>query len=290
MTGSKKHWNKRYIIADISLLMVAIFWGGGFVAVKSALISNISPFYMIAIRFFLSAILLSIIFYKKLRKINMQEIIYGSILGVMLFLGFAFQTIGLQYTTPGKQAFLTATYVVIVPFLGWIINKKNPGRMAITSAIIALIGIGLLTLKSLSINLGDSLTIICAVFFALHIVYVGLFSKKGDSIILSIVQIATAAIISFLFAIIFEKPIVAVSYEGYFSLFYLIIFSTMLAFLIQNVAQRFAKPAHTAILLSMESVFGTIFSVIFLGEALGTTMVIGYGIIFFSIIISEIKA
>lgn len=289
MTDRKKHWNKKYIIADISLLMVAIFWGGGFVAVKSALICNISPFYMIAIRFFFSAILLSIIFYRRLRKVSMQEIIYGSILGAMLFLGFAFQTIGLQYTTPGKQAFLTATYVVIVPFLGWIINKKSPGRMAIISAIIALIGIGLLTLKSVSINLGDSLTIICAIFFALHIVYVGMFSKKGDSIVLSIVQIASAALISFLFAIIFEKPVSTVSYEGYFSLFYLIIFSTMLAFLIQNVAQRFAKPAHTAILLSMESVFGTIFSVIFLSEALGTTMIIGCGLIFFSIIISEIK-
>ncbi|HEY5560925.1 MAG TPA: DMT family transporter [Clostridiaceae bacterium] len=284
-----KNLKLKYLYGDLSLFLVAIMWGGGFVAVKDALNSNISPYYMMTIRFSLSAIMLGIIFRKKLLNIKREDLLRGTILGILLFTSFAFQTVGLKYTTPGKQAFLTATYVVLVPFLTFVIYKKYPGWYSFSSGIIALIGIGLLTLQGpLRLGYGDSLTLICAIFFALHIMFVGKYSQKSDTIALSILQLGIAAIISAIFAVILERPPVGLQIGAYSSLLYLVIFSTMLAFLIQNVAQKYTLPSHAAIILSLESAFGSIFAVIFLKELFSSTMVIGCILIFISILISEI--
>ena len=276
----------------MSLLLTAILWGGGFVGVKDAL-ATIEPLHLTAIRFSLAGIILSIIFFKRLKKVKRKELYAGLIVGLLLFAGFATQTIGMKYTTPGKNAFLTGLNVVMVPFFYWALKKKFPGWQTIVAAVLSFLGIGLLTLQNGSIvmNFGDLMTIICAVFFAIHITAIGHFSKGMDTIVLAILQMFVAAVLSTICAILFETnmPLSNINRGNIYSVGYLVIFSTMIAFLIQNVAQRYTVSTHAAIILCMESVFGSIFSVIFLKEIFSPSMIIGCTVILFAIILSEVK-
>ena len=280
---------KKSLYADLSMFIVAIIWGGGFVAVKDAL-NTITPFYIMTLRFLISAVLMCIIFFKRIKKITKKDIKSGSIVGVFLFLGFAFQTVGLKYTSAGKQAFLTGTYVIIVPFLYWIFTRKRPSKYSFIGAFLTLIGIGMISIQStLSINLGDILTLICAVFFALQIIAIEIFTKNTDPIILTVTQLSLAAILSFICTIIFEPISQPLNGQALFSIVYLGVFSTMIAFIIQNVAQKYTYSTHAAIILSLESVFGLLLSVILLHEVLTFKMIIGCALIFIAIITTEVK-
>jgi len=280
---------KKSIIADLSLLLVAIFWGGGFIAVKGAL-DSLTPFYIMAMRFGISAIIMLLIFRKKVRHITKNELKVGSVVGLLLFLGFAAQTVGMKYTTAGKNAFLTGTNVVIVPFLYWVISKKRPDTYSLISAFMCFIGIGMLTLDGgIHISLGDGLTLLCAVFFAAHIVSVGFFIEKVDAILLVIIQLSVAAVFSIIAALIYEPMPQPLSTDTMFAIGYLAIFSTMLAFFIQNVAQKYTTSTHAAIILCLESVIGSILSVIILNEIFTSKMILGCLTIFIAIITTETK-
>ena len=282
--------NKRKsFLADMSLLIVAIMWGGGFIAVKGAL-DSVTPFYMMAMRFSISVIIMLFVFRKKVKLITKNELKVGTLVGLLLFLGFAAQTIGMQYTTAGKNAFLTGTNVVIVPFLYWVISKKRPDKYSLISAFLCFVGIGMLTLDGgFRLGLGDSLTLICAVFFAGHIVSVGFFTEKVDAISLVIIQLGAAAVFSIIAALIYEPVPPSLGSDTIFAIGYLAIFSTMIAFIIQNVAQKYTTSTHAAIILCLESVFGSILSVIVLNEIFTSKMVLGCLTIFVAIITTETK-
>lgn len=280
---------RKDIIADFSLILVALFWGGGFVVLKDTL-NKITPMYIMSIRFGLAFLIMSLIFIKKLKNVRKRDFGAGFIIGIFLFGGFATQTIGLQYTTVSKQAFLTGTNVVIVPFITWFVYKKRPDVYSLVGTALSLVGIALLTLdNSLIINVGDLLTLICAVFFAAHISSVGYFAEHSDPIILTIIQFGVAAILFMLCAIIFESPPLSFNNNMIFSVGYLVLFPTLLAFLIQNLAQKYTSSTHAAIILCLESVFGTIFAVIFLKELFTLKMFIGCSLILIAILMAETK-
>ncbi|WP_255547806.1 DMT family transporter [Crassaminicella indica] len=289
LSNAKK--KKTSLYADLSLLLVAMIWGGGFIAMKDTL-DILTPFYMNALRFSIASITLAIIFWKRTIKITKKDLKYGFVVGIFLWIAFITQTIGLQYTTVSKSAFLTGTNVVIVPFLVWIITKKHPDWYALIGAFLCALGIGLLTLQeSLSIGIGDSLTLACAVFFAAHITSVGYFAEGMDPINLATIQMGATAILSIIGAVILE-PVPKFSGNAVdlmISLSYMTFVSTMGAFLIQNVAQKYTVSTHAAIILSLESVFGTIFGVIFMSDILNERMIIGCILIFCAIIIAETK-
>ncbi len=283
--------SKKSLLADMSLLLVALLWGGGFVAVKDA-IDSVTPFYMMSIRFICASLTLALIFYRKFKNISKKDIISGLIIGTFLFAAFTAQTIGIQYTTAGKQAFLTTVYVVVIPFFVWIVDKQRPSYYSIISAALALIGIGLLSINKgfqFSMNLGDWLTLISAVLFAAHIISVGHFTKGTHPIILSVLQMSFAGVLSLISAFIFEPKFTGINNDALFSIIYIIIFSTMIPFLIQNVAQKYTHPNHVGIILSFESVFGAVLSVIVLKDVFTMNMIIGCIIIFIAVIISETK-
>lgn len=290
MTEDIKIFNKRKsIFADMSLLLVALSWGGGFVVVKNAL-DDMTPLWLMAIRFTLGFIVMGVIFNKNLRKITRRDLKAGLIIGVFLFLAYGTQTIGLKYTTAGKQAFLTGINVVIVPFLVWALSKKYPGWQSILGAALSLIGIGLLTLQGgFSMNIGDVLTIICAIFFAAHIVSVGFFAPDCDPIAISIVQAGFAAFVFIICALAFEKVPTKINGNVTFAITYLVLFSTVMAILIQNIAQKYTPSTHAAIVLCLESVFGTILAVLILKDVFTISMIIGCIFIFSAIIITETK-
>ncbi|MGX9135679.1 DMT family transporter [Rummeliibacillus sp. JY-2-4R] len=274
----------------ISLLFItAIIWGSGFVVTDIAL-KYLSAYQVMAGRFLLAAIILIIVFGKKLKKITKSVIWKGIVLGIILYIAFALQTVGLQYTTPSKNAFLTAVNVIIVPVLTYAVYKRRIDGYEIIGAILAIVGIGCLSLQgSLTMNIGDVLSLLCAVGFAFDIFFTNLFVQKEDAILLTIVQFITAALISNIVVIIQGDIPSTLETGAIYSIVYLAVFSTMIAYLFQNIANQYTSATKSAIILSTESFFGMVMSVLFLHEMLTTRMIIGAVLIMVAILIAEVK-
>lgn len=276
--------------ANMMLLVVTVVWGGGFIATEGAL-ESLSPFYIMMIRFLGAAVLPIIISWKKLRALNSNIIFHGVITGIFLFLAFAFQTFGLQYSTPSKNAFLTATNVVLVPYLLWFIMHRKPTKKEIIASILCIIGIALLTLKpgTAMFSLGDMLSLACAVFFALHIIALERYSIHVDAICMTALQMITAGIISTICALCFEQVPTSFPASAIGNVAYLIFVSTLLAYLLQTYAQKFTTANSASLILSMEALFASIFSFFILHEVMSIFMIIGACLIFSSIIYIEYK-
>lgn len=275
--------------AKVALFTAALIWGSSFLIVKNSM-DNMQPNLLIAIRFTISCLLLSVIFCKRLKKINKDYVIKGGIIGFFLFLAYMLQTIGITDTTPGKNAFLTSIYCVIVPFLFWAVNKKKPDAFNIIAAVISMIGIAFVSLnEGFSIGMGDSLTMISGFGYAAHLVAIAKFGREKDPILLTIIQFGFAAVMSWIAAILFHETQTVWNFEIITSVLYLAVFATAIAMLLQNIGQKYTKPAPAAILLSLESVFGVLFSVVFYHEKITIRLFIGFLLIFLAVIISETK-
>lgn len=282
--------NKKRIYADLTLLVVAFLWGTTFVATKHAL-NFLTPIFMISARFLMAFSIMAVVFRKKLAHMKKSDLKGGAIVGTVLYIAFVTQVIALQYTTAGKQAFLAGTYVVMVPFIVWFITKKRPDGRSFLGAFICFLGIGLLTLDAtFSMSFGDGLTLFSSVFFAGHIMTTGYFVKKMDVVLLTVVQFGTVALLSTISAIILEPIPVNIGMDGILSLLYLGLLCTTIAYFLQSLAQRHTLSTHAAIIMSLEAVFGSVLSVIILGEAFTLKMVIGSVAIFAAILITELKS
>lgn len=280
---------KKNVGAKAALFIAAIIWGGSFLIVKNSM-DMIQPHMLLAIRFTIGCLLLSIVFHKRLKALNKDYFIKGGIIGVCLFAGYSLQTIGILDTTPGKNAFLTAIYCVLVPFFYWIVDRKRPDRYNILAAGITLLGIGLVSMNGdFSIGIGDTLTLISGVVFAVHLVAVAKISKTKDPILLTILQFGYAAVFSWIVGLLFEEFPVSWNMQMLGGLLYLSVFATAVALLLQNVGQKYTNPAPAAIILSLESVFGVMFSILFYGEELTLRLFFGFFLIFIAVIISETK-
>lgn len=293
MAGDKKQaMNGRTIklLASAGLLMVTVVWGSAFVVMKNS-IDVISPTYILAYRFTIAALGMILIFHKSVKTMTRKDIKYGSILGLFLFISYYFQTYGLKYTTASKNAFITTLYVIIVPFLHWLLNKHRPTRNNMFAAVIAVVGLALLSLKGdLTVNFGDFLTFICGFCFALHMVYIDRYTMCYDPIKLTVMQMASAAVFSWIIALVFEGPcrLTVFADSGVLvSILYLGLISSMLCFLLQTVGQKYLSANTSSILLSFESVFGLVFSVIFLKDEITVRMLIGCALMFAAAILAE---
>ncbi|MEH7112319.1 DMT family transporter [Neobacillus niacini] len=276
-------------MGEIALTITAIIWGSGFVASAISL-EHFTPYQILAGRFLIGTLILTVIFHKRLKSIDKSTMIKGAVLGIFLYLAFALQTVGLQFTTPSKNAFLTAVNVVIVPFIAFFMYKRKIDMYELMGAVLAMIGIAVLSLKlSAEINIGDLLTLGCAFGFAFHIFYTAKYVKDTDPVSLTLVQMMTAAIIGVIVVLFKGETSFVVQKEGILSLLYLGVFSTTICYLLQTVAQKMITETKAAIILSTESFWGMVFSVAILDEAITIKMVLGAILILVAIIISETK-
>lgn len=279
---------KKYI-GEIGLIVTAIIWGSGFVGSALAL-DYYTPYQILAGRFLIGVLLLSAVFYRKFSQLKKRTLIQGMILGSILYIAFVLQTVGLQFTTPSKNAFLTAVNVVIVPFIGFIFYKRKLDAFELMGAVFAVIGIALLSLQLTGeVNIGDLLTLLCAFAFAFHIFYTARFVEGEDAIVLTLVQMGTAAFIGI--GVMMGRGETNFSFEpaALMPLVYLGVFSTTIAYLLQTIAQKFITETKAAIILSTEAFFGTVFSVVLLGEILTVRMSVGAMLILLAVIIAEAK-
>jgi drug/metabolite transporter (DMT)-like permease len=280
------------IQAEIYLLIIVIIWGSTFALIKGV-IDSIPPYIFLTYRFLLAALILVLIFWKKIKKINIMILKKGSLIGIFLFLGYAFQTVGLKHTTATKAGFITGLSVVLVPIISHFFIKEKINRNSVIGVILAFSGLWFLNYSSnFSFNLGDFLVLVCAFSFAMHIISVGLFSKKLDYVLLAITQITVVFVLSLLMALIYEIPAIHLSYSAdiWWSIVITGIFATALAFYMQNKFQRYSTATKTAIIFSGEPIFAAMFAYLLLGEKVGLIAWAGGLLIIFGMIVSQKKS
>jgi len=277
------------IQAEIYLLGIVVIWGSTFAIIKGIL-DQIMPFTFLAYRFFWAAFILGLIFWKRLKNINKMILKKGSLIGIFLFLGYTFQTVGLKYTTATKAGFITGLSVVLVPIISHFFIREKISKNSILGVILAVIGLWFLNYNSSFIfNFGDFLVLLCAVSFAMHIISVGLYARKVDYVLLVMVQLTTVFVLSFLMALFFERPGIHLYYPSgvWWSIILTGIFATALAFYMQNKFQRYSTATKTAIIFSGEPIFSAMFAYLLLGEKVGLIAWIGGLLIIFGMIISQ---
>ncbi len=283
---------KESVLAKLArplIVLATLIWGSTFVIMKSTL-DTVPTFYLLAFRFTAGAAILALAFWKKWKLMDKGYLVGGAVMGTFLFMAYSTQTFGLMGTTPGKNAFLTAVYCVIVPFLYWIVSHKAPDKFNVAAALLCITGVGLVSLSAeSSMNLGDVLTLVSGFLYACHIVAVAKNAQGKDIFLLTTIQFAVTAAWAWVFALIFEEFPRAVTGGAMASLIYLAVAATAGALLFQNVGQKYTSPATAAVLLALEAPFGVAFSVLAGGDKLTAPMVIGFVLIFAAILCSETK-
>ena len=273
--------------AGLGLVFVAMIWGSAFVVVKSAT-ATVPTALLIFYRFGIASVLMGALFFRRLRGLTASDFKWGLLIGFQTFLAFALQTGGVKRTTAGKNAFLTTAYCVIVPFLYWAVRREKPRRAQLFSAFLCIAGIGLLSLETGgNVNLGDLLSLACSFVFAIQIVTIGILTENADPIRLCFTQTAATAALA-LPAALFTGPLPAALPAGsVFSLLYLGVVSTMLTTVLQNICQKYTPPSKASLIMSLESVFGTVCGILVLHEGLSLRTFAGFALIFAAIVLSE---
>ncbi len=273
--------------------MATIIWGFSFVVMKDV-VAVLPPAWLLGFRFSAAGLILLAFLWKRVRRAFSRRVLgAGALLGVFDFAAFWTQTIGLEHTTPGINAFLTATYCVIVPFLWWIIAHRRPTVFNIGAAVLAVAGIWLVSVsaggEALALGFGEGMTLLCALLFAVHIVFVSKFSRAHDVLVLTVFQFLTEGLLGFLVGVGLETlpPTAQVTPSIIGGMAFLVVFASIVAFGIQNVSLAYVPPAQASLFLSLESVFGVVFSVLLYGERLAARLVLGFALIFIAIIVSE---
>ncbi|MCL6611298.1 MAG: DMT family transporter [Peptococcaceae bacterium] len=275
--------------ADLALLGVAFIWGITFVAVKDAL-ADIGPFYFLAFRFAAAFLFLGAMYYKRLVKISRRELGAGVFIGLFLFGGYAFQTMGLKYTGAANAGFITGLSVVLVPLFISVSSRRLPSGSLTAGVLSSATGLALLSLsQTLIFNYGDLLVFFCAVCFAGHIIAVGRFASRLDPVPLTAIQIGTVSAISFLFGIALETPPSTITGPVWKAFLITSIPATSLAFLIQNKAQKFTSAIHTAVIFTTEPVFAGIGAYFLAGEVLSPRQLAGCALILAGMLVADLK-
>ena len=274
--------------SDIALLLVTIFWGAGFPVTKFAL-QTIPPLYHIGLRFLIAAVLLSIIFYKKMTKLDINILKPAAIMAALLFLTYALQTIGMLYTTASKSAFYSGLAVLFVPMLLFIFYKSKMNVNTLISITFAFIGLFLLSFSGnvFSFNIGDFMTVLNSVSYAVLLLLTSGYVRNYEATQLSIIQMYIVSILGFAAALIFDRWDTPMSLLSFNSLIFSAVLCTAFAFWMQAIAQKFTSASHVALIFTMEPVFGAFTSWLLLGENLGFKGLLGGGLIICAMLIAE---
>lgn len=289
--------------SDLLLILTAFIWGSSFIA-QSKGADLLGPFTFNAVRYFLAVISLAPVAWFLNNKNNWKHfgeseeerkeskkalLIGGIVLGSVLFIATSLQQYGMAYTTAAKGGFITTLYVIFVPILG-IFFRKKVRLLVWFCAILAVVGLYLLSIKpgTFTLTKGDTLVLLCAVFFTIHILFIDHFSPKTDGVFLSCMQFLVVAIISTVGMFAFETFTAEAIWLAVPSLLYTGIGSSSIGYTLQIVAQKDADPTITSLILSLESVFAAVSGALFLGEFLNMREITGCVIMFVAIILAQL--
>lgn len=273
--------------AELLLFVITFIWGSTFVITKD-LLGAISPFLYMFFRFALSAMVLFAVFPSIRKGWTKGTFLRGAGLGLMLFAGFAFQTVGLGSTTASKSAFITGMLVVFTPIWQIILERRAPKLGNIIGVVLVTIGLYLLTSPSGSgFTTGDAMTLVCASLFGVYIVTLDMWGKGHDAAQLTMVQFLVAAVGGLGGSVFLEQSFLESSMRLAGQLVYLVIFATVIALYIQTAYQKDTTPTRSAVIFSMEPVIAAIFAYVVAGERIGSIGILGGGIIVAGLLVSE---
>ncbi len=279
---------KKTTIAKIALFLTAALWGSTFTIGKLAS-EAFSASFIIALRFSIAGVALLIAALPKLKQLDRKYLLHGFWMGLTLFISYLLQVCGLALdTSPGKSAFLSTTYSVLVPFLYWVVTKERPRIHHIICVFLCLFGVGILSLSGgWGMSAGDILTVLSGVPCAVNIVISSIVCKDRNVLLLTTVELWVVTIFAWIFVFAggtFPKefPLGVVSGIAYLGLL-----ATALCLYMQSYGLKYAEPAIGGMLLSLESVFGVIFSVIIYHERITLRMLAGFAVIFIAILLSQ---
>lgn len=275
-------------LAKPMIVLATLIWGSTFFILKDTL-DDVDLMFLLAFRFTLAAGILALVFWRRWKGLDLGCLWRGGAMGALLFAAYAVQNYGLMDTTPGKNAFFTAVYCVIVPFLYWGVDKLPPTRWNVLAAVLCVAGIGLVSWDGgVSLTGGDLLTLCGGLLYACHIVAVSKFSQGRDIFLLTVLQFAVTAACCWV-GTLFTRglPVDGLPARAWWVLLYLAVAATALALLFQNVGQKYTDPSSAALLLALEAPFGVAFSVLFGAESPAPLMYLGFFLIFLAIVCSE---
>lgn len=281
-------------MANILLLITTVLWGSGFVVTKMALDANVSAGLINFVRGFLFVVCVLLFFHKKIVKMTFNDFKVGLIAGLLNFGGFITQTIGVMYTTPSNNAFITAAYVVIVPFIALIFYGKRLQIKSLVSIAVCLIGMVILTgisNEDININIGDVYTLICAFFYAGSIAYLGYSTSTTHYSVVAFMLAAVQAIGGLGFFLLVEKGQLSGVHwaDAIIPLVYMGVFCSFVGQTLQVLAQKHTSATSAGLIMTLESVFGSIFSIAFGFEPFTQKLAVGGMLIMVSIILMEVE-
>ena len=294
-TFAATHTQRNIVKGELVLLLCAMIWGFSFVVQRDAA-QDFPPFLLTSIRFFIGTLALLPFAWRHFRATTQHTsqrciVTCGIVLGGALMLGNGLQQWGLAYTTVGKSGFLTSTYVVITPFFGYFIGYTIKSSHY-TSCMVALVGMYLLTMTdTFALEFGDALTLLCAVFWAIHILAVAFYLKTIHPFVCAVLQCCCCAILSLIISVLTELPDWNTSLFTFWpNILFLGVVGTAIAYSLQLFGQRYALPVAAVLVMSLESVFAAISGVYILDEVLTSNMLIGAGLMFAANIIAQVAS
>jgi drug/metabolite transporter (DMT)-like permease len=254
---------------ELALIGVAAVWGFTFPVVKDA-VEIIPPFQFLAVRFGMAALLMTAVFWRGLRTFGVKQIAASVAAGVALFAGYAFQTVGLQYTQASNAGFITGLFVVFTPILTAVWLRRLPARAAVAGVVLATVGLALLSVSPAGFRFGygDAVVLLCAVSFAVHIVLLGRFAPDLPTGPLTTIQLWVTATLSAWLSLSFETPVEVAGHDVWLAIVLTAVYASAIAFFIQTRAQRTLSPTRTALILVSEPAFAGLFGFVLLGETL----------------------
>ncbi|HEX2484411.1 MAG TPA: DMT family transporter, partial [Myxococcota bacterium] len=274
--------------ADLALIGIAALWGASF-SVTASLLEQVPPHSLLALRFALALAAFAALRARALLRADAATWGAGALLGAFLYAGFAFQTVGLAYTTPARSAFLTASYVLFVPVLGALFLRERVGAPVAAGAVVATAGLALLLGPegTPEVRRGDVLTILCALGFALHVLGLGRVAARFRVDALTATQLVTVTILAGIGSVALETPRLALGARAWAELAYLALGCTTLAYLVQTAAQRSVPAARAALIFALEPVFAALVSVGLGRERLDATEIAGGALVVIGVAIGE---
>lgn len=267
------------------LVAVAAVWGGAFVIMKPAIEQQ--PFFdFLALRFTIAALIMLAVRPRVLAAVRGRTLLIGAALGALLGLGYITQTIALELTTAAITGFLTGVYVVLTPVFGWLLFRQRIGMKVAIGSVLALVGLGFISITGVSIEVGQIWGIVCAVLFALHIVGLGRFSPTSDTYALTFTQLCAVAVTCWIGALPdgYQGPPNA---DVWIAVLFTAVFATVFAFFVQTWAQARLDPSRVAIILTLEVIFTAALSVGVGQEVLAIKTIIGGALMITAMLIVE---
>lgn len=275
---------KKY--ADFLLVLVAVSWGATFVMVQNA-IKDIPAFTFLFLRFFIAFLLMYVLFYKKL-DYSKKSLKASVILGIFNFGGYGLQTVSLYFSPSGIVAFLTGLFVIFTPLFSFLFFKKNIQKKALFSAVMAVAGLYLLVLSDhLNLDKGEFLAVMCAVFYALHVSFTDIYSKKYNIFTLVTFQFLTVAFLSLIFIPFENFHSIHFSNQAIIAVLVTSLIATVFAFFVQTYAQQYTTPTKTAVIFALEPVTAAFLGYLN-GEILNLKQIMGGILVIMAMIVSEI--